>query len=101
MHTLVTCLLLCCVQKAVSQSKQCGVRVGDVTFAVFNSGDDPKIAPWAVSIGYADEDEDYHHHCTGSIINGNFYGRLVNIFDICDFRKSYSHRSTLHMGSKI
>ena len=69
---LVTCLFLCCVQMAVSQSKQCGVRVEDVTFAVFNSGDDPKIAPWAVSIGYADEDEDYHHHCSGSIVNGRF-----------------------------
>lgn len=67
MYTLVTCLLLCCVQTAVSQ--QCGVRVEDVTFA-FNAEGDPKIAPWAVSIGYVRANGEYRHHCSGSIING-------------------------------
>ena len=67
MITLVTYLLLCCVQTAVSQ--QCRVRVEDVTYA-FNFEGDPKIAPWAVSIGYVRANGEYRHHCSGSIISG-------------------------------
>ena len=88
---LITCclLLLCWMPPAQPQSQvinnihtqACGIKVEDVTFAIFNAGDNPKIAPWAVSIGYADKEEDYHHHCSGSII----HGILLNTFVLSHF----------------
>ena len=50
---------------------RCGLQVDTLNTAIGGQNENSVFAPWAVSIGYNDEDGDYIHVCTGSIIAEN------------------------------
>ena len=57
-------------QKEVSVIlENCGNPLGQIQYALSGSGKSYK-APWAVSIGYYENDK-YQHDCTGSIVTEN------------------------------
>ena len=49
---------------------RCGLRIQTLNTALEGQANS-MFAPWAVSIGYYDEDGEYQHGCTGSIIAEN------------------------------
>ena len=72
------CASNCQVGQGTEDLSSCGLLLESVTRA-HTIGNDPSLAPWAVSVGYNDEDVRYctgiegnghTHFCTGIIIKG-------------------------------